>query len=91
MPKRDEQGDREDGRGLPFPGLGPGMITRRLIVRSEDVVFVKGVVEASDGIAQVFAESGGDLTIAAPEGRERDLDELVSELCAAVKGQIASR
>ena len=58
------------------------MIARRVIVRASDVVFLKGIVEASEGLAQVFAEHGGDLTIAAPEGRERELDELVDALCA---------
>ena len=57
------------------------MITRRVIVRSQDVVFLKGIVEASEGLAQVFAERGGDLTLAAPEGRAAELDALVDDLC----------
>ncbi len=71
-----------------YVGLGDGMVTRGLTVRARDVVFVKGVVEASEGLAQVFAESGGDLTVAAPAGRERELDELVQELADAVGGHI---
>jgi hypothetical protein len=62
------------------------MITRTLVVRAVDVVFVKGIVEASEGLAQVFAEHGGDLTLAAPEGREAELDELLAELARAVNG-----
>ena len=62
------------------------MITRPLVVRAEDVVFVKGIVEASEGLAQVFAEHGGDLTLAAPEGREIELDALLEELLDAVHG-----
>jgi hypothetical protein len=69
-----------------FVGLGEGMVTRELVVRAVDVVFVKGIVEASEGLAQVFAESGGDLTLAAPAGREEELDELLRELLAAVGG-----
>lgn len=60
------------------------MISRRVRVRTKDVVFVKGIVEAEEGLAQVFAERGGDLTIAAPEGRARELDELVDDLCREV-------
>ena len=56
------------------------MVARRIVVRARDVVFVKGIVEASEGIAQVFAEGGGDLTLAAPEARERELDALVDDL-----------
>ncbi len=63
------------------PCIGPGMITRRLVIRSRDVVFLKGIVEASEGLAQVFAERGGELTLASPEGRAAELDELVDDLC----------
>jgi hypothetical protein len=63
------------------------MVLQKLVVRASDVVFVKGVVEASEGIAQVFAESGGDLTLAAPEGRGAELSELVDELAAVTGGQ----
>jgi hypothetical protein len=75
------------GRSVP-PFIGPGMVTRALVVRACDVVFVKGIVEASEGVAQVFAEHGGDLTIAAPLDREEELDELVRELAQAVAGHI---
>ena len=71
----------------PVPPLvGEGMITRRLIVRAKDVAFLKGVVEAHEGLAQVFAEGGGDLTIAAPAGREAELDELVRDLAEELGG-----
>jgi len=62
------------------------MISRRLVVRAKDVVFVKGVIEAHDGLAHVFAESGGDLTIAAADGREAELDELVRDLAEELDG-----
>jgi Domain of unknown function (DUF4911) len=71
----------------PVPPLvGEGMITRRLIVRAKDVAFLKGIVEAHDGLAQVFAEGGGDLTIAAPAGREAELDQLVQDLADELGG-----
>ena len=60
--------------------IGEGMVTRSIVVRAEDVVFLKGIVEAHDGVAQVFAEKGGVLVIAGPESREREIDELVRDL-----------
>jgi len=57
-----------------------GLVARRLWVHPADVVFVKGIVEASEGLAGVFAEAGGELTIAAPRGREADLSRLVEDL-----------
>ncbi len=64
------------------------MVTRAIVVRACDVVLLKGIVEAHDGIAQVFAERGGDLVLAAPVSRARELDELVRDLCAEL-GAIA--
>lgn len=58
------------------------MVVRRVVLRSRDVVFFKGVIEASEGLAAVFAESGGDLTVAAPSGRAAELDALLDILCA---------
>jgi hypothetical protein len=63
------------------PCIGPGMVTRRLVVRAKDVVFLKGIVEANEGVAQVFAERGGELVLAAPEGRAAELDALIDDLC----------
>lgn len=62
------------------------MITRRLVVRAKDVAFLKGIIEAHEGLAQLFAEGGGDLTIAAPVGREAALDELVLDLAREFDG-----
>jgi hypothetical protein len=56
------------------------MVSRRIVVRARDVVFLKGIVEAHDGIAQVYGEHGGDLVITAPKSRERELDDLVDSL-----------
>jgi len=63
------------------PCIGPGMVTRRVIVACADVVLVKGIIEALEGVAQVFAEQGGELTIAAPADRARELDAIVDDLC----------
>jgi hypothetical protein len=62
------------------PFIGEGMVTRRVLVRAKDVVFVKGIVEASEGLAQLFAESGGDVTLASPASREAELEALVCDL-----------
>jgi hypothetical protein len=68
------------------PLIGEGMIVRKVLVRAEDVVYLKGVLDSQEGLAQVFAESGGDLVIAAPEGRAAELDALLDELIAEVGG-----
>lgn len=62
------------------PLLDADLITRRLFVRARDAVFVKGVLEASEGVGVLFAESGGDLLLAAPHSRAADLDALIADL-----------
>jgi hypothetical protein len=57
------------------------MVVRRVIVPAKDVVLVKGIIEASEGIAQVFAVHGGELTIASPLDRAGELDAIVDDLC----------
>lgn len=64
------------------------MATRAVSVAAPDVVFVKGLVEASDGLASVFAERGGELVLAAPLGREAELDELLADLEAELGARI---
>lgn len=67
------------GKAVP-PLLDDDLIRRSVRVRARDVVFVKGVFEASEGLGALFAERGGDLVIAAHASRERELDELLADL-----------
>lgn len=67
------------------PLVGEGMVVRRVVMRSKDVVFFKGVVEASEGLAAVFAEHGGDLVVSAPEARAAELDEVLDALCTELQ------
>jgi hypothetical protein len=56
------------------------MVVRRVNAQDRDVVFIRGVIEASDGVAVMFSEGGGDLWIAAPVSREAELDRLLDDL-----------
>lgn len=49
-------------------------------MRAKDVVLVKGICEASEGLCAMFAEHGGDLVLAAPRSRGHELDELIDDL-----------
>jgi hypothetical protein len=57
-----------------------GMVARRLEVDPRDVVFVKGVLEASEGLGTLFADRGGSLVVAAPAAREPAFLELLEDL-----------
>jgi hypothetical protein len=75
------------GRSVsPRDSLGDGLVTRRLVVRSKDVGFLKGIVEAHEGLAVVFAESGGELVLASASDRELELEELTRDLARELDG-----
>jgi hypothetical protein len=57
-----------------------GLVTRRVRVPAREVVFVKGVIEASEGVAVVFADRGGDLTIATMPNQKDELDRILHDL-----------
>jgi len=56
------------------------LVERRVRVAARDVVFIKGICEASEGLCAMFAERGGDLVLSAPRSRARELDELIEDL-----------
>jgi hypothetical protein len=59
-----------------------------MFVEPRDVVFVKGVLEASDGVAALFAESGGDLQIAAPVEQVAELRRILADLALETGGRV---
>ena len=60
--------------------LGPQLTTRKLCVQSKDVVYVKAIAQASDGLCCVFSDGGGHLVLASAEDRAADLQQLVRDL-----------
>jgi uncharacterized protein DUF4911 len=67
--------------------LGPGLLSRRLSVERSSIVLVRAHLEASEGLGIMFAERGGELTLAAPEGRAHELDAFIDDLCAELGAQ----
>ena len=68
--------------------IDDGLIVRRLSVKNEDVVFVKGIFEASEGLCAMFAERGGDLTVVAPVSRAQELDIVLRDLVRELHGTL---
>ena len=66
--------------------LDDGLLVRTLRVKPEDVVFVKGIFEASDGLCAMYARHGGELTIVAPVSRALELDVLLNDLAHELHG-----
>jgi hypothetical protein len=64
----------------------PELTCIQLVVRSPDVVRVKGIIEAHDGLAQVYAAHGGELTLVACADRRDELEALAGSLAAEFAG-----
>lgn len=59
-----------------------GMVWRELVVEPREVVYVKSIVEACEGLCSIFGERGGRLVLASPPERQAELEELVADLRA---------
>ena len=71
------------------PLLDHDLVCRKVLVRDQDVVLVKGIFEASDGLGSLFAERGGELIISAPLSRVVELDELLADLERELNAQVS--
>jgi hypothetical protein len=66
------------------PLVGDEMISHRVRLQAKDVVFVKGIFEASEGLGALFAERGGDVVLAAPRSRASEFEALLRDLVTDV-------
>ena len=68
--------------------VGPNMATFAVRMPAPHVVFLKGILEAHDGLAQLYSEGGGELCIACPLDRQDELGSLLRELCTDIPGML---
>lgn len=62
------------------PVLGEGLVTRKLRIADEDVVWLRGVLDGYEGLAMLFGDGSGTVILAAPADRERELDAVLTDL-----------
>lgn len=65
---------------VPLPHIDDDQLVWTRIRVSKDVGYVRGILEASEGLACMFAEKGGDLMLVAPVSQQARLDEIVEDL-----------
>lgn len=63
------------------PLLGPGLHTRRVRVADGDVVWLRSVLEGYDGLAALYGDGSGTVTLTTTESRAHELDTLLADLC----------
>jgi hypothetical protein len=77
---------------MPVPPLlDSNLVARHVRVRARDTVFVRGVLEASEGVGVLFAEHGGDLVLATPLALEAALDEVIADLVLELGAVVEQR
>jgi hypothetical protein len=64
------------------------MLARRVRVADPDVVFVRSVLEAYDGLVQWSGDGSGVLTLTVPAGQAETLDGLLNDLAGEVALQV---
>ena len=79
--------------------LSRELVTRRIRVKRSDVVFVKGIFEASEGVGVMFAEQrddetgakgarAGTLLLAAPISRAGEFEQVVTDVVAELGAEL---
>lgn len=56
------------------------LAVRAVSVRASELVFVRHLLEASEGVGFLIAERGGDVLLVSPVSREAELDEFISDM-----------
>ncbi len=64
------------------------MATFLVRMPAPQVVLLKGILEAHDGLAQLYSEGGGELCIACAGDQKADLAHLLSALCTEIPGMM---
>lgn len=59
---------------------GEGLVTRCLRVPRDQVAWVRYVLEAHDGLANLHGAGDGTVTLVAPSSRAEELDAVLEEL-----------
>ncbi|HOT09098.1 MAG TPA: DUF4911 domain-containing protein [Polyangiaceae bacterium] len=77
-----EQSERvEEAMSVPIPTVDDdALVWYRIRVVEKDVAFVRGILEASEGLACMFAEKGGDLMLVSPSSQQQRLEEVIEDL-----------
>jgi hypothetical protein len=59
---------------------GPGLTLRRLRVADADVVWLRSVLEAYEGLAGLYGDGSGVVTLTTTDCQAHELDALLDEL-----------
>jgi hypothetical protein len=61
---------------------GEGLTLRKIRVADADVVWLRSVLEGYDGLAALYGDGSGVVTLSAPDALAAELDALLDELCS---------
>jgi hypothetical protein len=61
--------------------VGDGLTLRRVRVANADVVWLRSVLEGYDGLAALYGDGSGVVTLTTTHGLAAELDALLEDLC----------
>lgn len=56
------------------------LVVRTIVCTRAEIVYVKSIVSAYEGLCALFSNRGENIKLVAPRGREAELDQLVKDL-----------
>lgn len=56
------------------------LVVRTIVCARAEIVYVKSIVSAYEGLCALFSNRGENIKLVAPRGREAELDQLVKDL-----------
>jgi hypothetical protein len=69
----------------PDPSLDPRLARRRIRLSGEDEVWLRSVLDAYEGLALLYGDGSGTVTLATPLERSAELDSLLAELASEAR------
>lgn len=60
--------------------LSDELVVRTIVCSRAEIVYVKSIVSAYEGLCGLFSKRGENIKLVAPRGREAELDQLVNDL-----------
>ena len=65
--------------------MGVGLVAFPVRVANADVVWLRSVLEAYEGLAQLYGDGTGQLLVITPAARVAEVDTLLDELCREIQ------
>ena len=67
---------------------GEGLISRKLRLKDADVVWLRGVLDAYEGLAGLYGDGSGVIVLSTPVSRAQELDSFLEDIRGEIEFQL---